>query len=147
MKETNEQYMIRQMESSGLRITNQRKSLASLFAAPPQSYTAAEVYNRLEKKHRGLSYSTVYRNLRTLQELGVLDQMVLEDGMKFSFNRIAKHQHHHNIVCLSCGTVLPLEYCPMKEVECMLPQFRITHHRFEIFGYCQACEDDGSIKT
>lgn len=69
--------IITTMSSQGLRITDQRKTLARLFAESPGYLTPKDVYEYMGKTYSGLSFDTVYRNLRVMQELGVLEQVIL----------------------------------------------------------------------
>lgn len=133
------QQIISSMASKGLRITEQRRSLAKLFAETHGYVTAKDVYEVLEAKHGGLSFDTVYRNLRLLQELGLLEQFHFEDGVKFRMGCFAHQHHHHHLICLSCDQIYPLDFCPMQFVPEMPSHFRIMKHKFEIYGYCEAC--------
>lgn len=71
------------MSGQGLRITDQRKTLAKLFGENKGYLSAKDVYEHMGRKYSGLSFDTVYRNLRVMEELGVLEQIVFEDGVKF----------------------------------------------------------------
>ncbi|UUZ83771.1 transcriptional repressor [Paenibacillus sp. P26] len=139
MKPNRERQMLESMARAGLRVTERRKSLAKLFAEAAGYLTPKEVYDRLETKHRGLSFETVYRNLRILQDLGMLEQFYLEDGVKFRIGRFAGQHHHHHLICLSCERVYPLDFCPMDHVGEVPNQFKVVKHRFEIYGYCAEC--------
>ncbi|KAF9113175.1 hypothetical protein BGX30_007024, partial [Mortierella sp. GBA39] len=89
------------MSEQGLRITDQRKTLAKLFGEHSGYLSAKDVYEFMGKKYSGLSFDTVYRNLRVMQELGVLEQIVFEDGVKFKASCSEDH-HHHHMICLQC---------------------------------------------
>ncbi len=132
------QEMIRIMSGKGLRITDQRRTLARLFADETGYLSAKEVYDEMEKTYSGLSFDTVYRNLRLLQELDVLEQFVFEDGVKFRVH-CDERGHHHHAICLDCGNTFPVPSCPL-DIDVKLPEgFHIVRHKFEIFGYCVAC--------
>ncbi|WP_230632586.1 Fur family transcriptional regulator [Paenibacillus athensensis] len=130
--------MIQAMSSKGLRITEQRRTLARLFADAVGFLNPKDVYLGLALKHPGLSYDTVYRNLRILQEMGILEQFLFEDGVKFRMGCYGRHHHHHHMICLDCHTIIPLEFCPMHNME--IPDtFQIVRHSFEVYGYCEKC--------
>lgn len=59
------------------------------------------------KTYSGLSFDTVYRNLRVMQELGVLEQVIFEDGVKFKAHCSEDH-HHHHMICLKCQKTYPI---------------------------------------
>jgi len=135
------QEMIDAMSRHGLRITDQRKTLAQLFADAPGYLSAKAVYDEMCKKYSGLSFDTVYRNLRVLQEMGVLEQFVFEDGVKFK-SHCKEDGHHHHAICLQCQKTYAVPFCPM-DIQVQLPQgFQVVKHKFELFGYCDSCCDN-----
>ncbi len=130
--------MIDAMAKQGLRITDQRRTLAKLFAESPGYLSAKDVYDQMGKTYAGLSFDTVYRNLRLLQELDVLEQFVFEDGVKFRAH-CREHGHHHHVICLQCERTYAVPFCPLN-VSVELPQgFDVVKHKFEIYGYCEEC--------
>ncbi|MNZ56335.1 Zinc-specific metallo-regulatory protein [compost metagenome] len=128
------------MSGQGLRITDQRKTLAKLFGENKGYLSAKDVYEHMGRKYSGLSFDTVYRNLRVMEELGVLEQIVFEDGVKFKGS--CNHQdHHHHMICLQCEKTYPINFCPMNLTDTP-DQFRVVKHKFEVFGYCKECEEN-----
>ncbi|MCM3126434.1 MULTISPECIES: Fur family transcriptional regulator [unclassified Paenibacillus] len=133
--------IIEAMSGQGLRITDQRKTLARLFAESEGYLSPKDVYEYMGKSYSGLSFDTVYRNLRVMQELGVLEQVIFEDGVKFKASCSSGH-HHHHLICLNCQKTLPIEFCPMKLTDTP-DQFQVVEHKFEVFGYCRDCQTEG----
>jgi len=127
------------MSGQGLRITDQRKTLAKLFGESSGYLSAKDVYEYMGRKYSGLSFDTVYRNLRVMEELEVLEQVVFEDGVKFK-GSCNQHSHHHHMICLQCEKTYPISFCPMNMTE-IPDQFRVVKHKFEVFGYCRECEE------
>lgn len=127
------------MSGQGLRITDQRKTLAKLFGGNPGYLSAKDVYEHMGRKYSGLSFDTVYRNLRVMEELGVLEQIVFEDGIKFK-GSCNEHHHHHHMICLQCQKTYPISFCPMNMTDTP-DQFRVVKHKFEVFGYCRECDE------
>jgi Fur family zinc uptake transcriptional regulator len=131
--------MIETMSKQGLRITDQRKTLARLFAEASGYLSAKDVYDHMGQTYSGLSFDTVYRNLRVLQELDILEQFVFEDGVKFRAH-CREQGHHHHAICLQCDKTYAVPFCPL-DVNVDLPQgFEIMKHKFEIFGFCAGCK-------
>ncbi|MCM3136081.1 transcriptional repressor [Paenibacillus polysaccharolyticus] len=136
--------IITTMSSQGLRITDQRKTLARLFAESPGYLTPKDVYEYMGKTYSGLSFDTVYRNLRVMQELGVLEQVIFEDGVKFRAHCSEGH-HHHHMICLKCQKTYPIVFCPMQLADAP-EQFQVVDHKFEVFGYCKDCAEYAPAK-
>lgn len=130
--------IIQRMSDQGLRITEQRKSLAQLFADQDRHLTPTDVYEQLGKQYSGLSFDTVYRNLRLLHEINILEQFMFEDGVKFRV-RCHEEEHHHHLICLDCEKTVPVVFCPMDHALEVPDDFEIVQHKFEVYGYCNAC--------
>jgi Fur family zinc uptake transcriptional regulator len=137
-----EAVILRTMAERGLRITGQRRSLARLFAEADGYLTPKEIYEDMEAQYPGLSFDTVYRNLRVMQELGVIEQIMFEDGVRFKVH-CGGEEHHHHLICLSCERTLPIRYCPMPDLAELPDSFRVVRHKFEVFGYCRECQEEG----
>lgn len=131
--------MVHRMSVGGLRVTEQRKSLAQLFADSEGYMSPKDVYDWMRNKYPGVSFDTVYRNLRILSEMGVLEQFYfMEGGLKFKAN--CQHHHHHHMICMECEKTFPIHFCPMEHIEDAPPGFDIKSHRFEVYGTCQQCK-------
>lgn len=134
--------IIKKMSEQGMRITEQRKSLVQLFTDQQTGYlTPKDVYEDMERQYPGLSFDTVYRNLRIMQEMGVLEQFLLEDGLKFRLS-CAEDHHHHHLICLECEKTYSIAYCPMHTVPNLPEQFQVIKHKFELYGYCKNCQPE-----
>lgn len=142
----NSEEIIKIMATQGLRITEQRRTIAKLFADAEGYLAPKDVYEYMEKTYTGLSFDTVYRNLRVLHEMDVLEQVVFEDGIRFKAH-CGGHDHHHHLICLSCEKTIPVEYCPMPQMNGIPDDFQVIKHKFEIFGYCKDCKQEESIAS
>lgn len=131
--------IVQSMAKKGWRITEQRRMLAALFAQADGYLSPRDVYDHMTKQYPGMSFDTVYRNLRLLSEMGVLEQIYLNEGLKFKA-RCLSH-HHHHLICLSCEKTYTFEFCPMPVVPELPSSFDVVSHRFEIFGYCADCKE------
>lgn len=131
--------IVQAMVDKGMRITDQRRTLADMFSGTDGYLTAKAVYEQMAQKYSGLSFDTVYRNLRLMHEMGVLEQFVFEDGVKFRA-RCNEHHHHHHLICMNCEKTYPFVFCPMDRVAEVPNDFQVVKHKFEIYGYCKDCQ-------
>jgi Fur family zinc uptake transcriptional regulator len=141
---TTEEIMQR-MSRKGLRITEQRRTMVNLFDGETGYLTPKEVYERMQRSYPGLSFDTVYRNLRLLLDMDVVEQIMFEDGVKFKLSCEELH-HHHHMICLQCQKTLPIRFCPMSETD-VPGDFEVVKHKFEVFGYCGECKDTSAIQA
>lgn len=136
-----EQDILDIMGASGLRITQQRKTMARLFVNDAGYWTPKQVYDEMAKPYPGLSFDTVYRNLRLLSDIGVLEQFMFEDGVKFRL--FCEDDHHHHLICLDCEKTYPIDFCPVDLVTDLPNNFQVVRHKFELYGYCEQCKTTG----
>jgi Fur family zinc uptake transcriptional regulator len=134
---TTEEIMQR-MSREGLRITEQRKTMVHLFDDAAGYLTPKEVYEHMHRVYPGLSFDTVYRNLRLLADMNIVEQIMFEDGIKFKMSCEELH-HHHHMICLQCQRTTPIRFCPMSETD-VPGDFEVVMHKFEVFGYCGSCK-------
>jgi Fur family transcriptional regulator, ferric uptake regulator len=94
------------LTSRGLRVTEQRVLLLQELARIKSPISHPELTERMADS--GLDRATVYRNLLTLADAGVLVRAQLGDKvLRFELPRALKsdHTHHPHLVCSECGNV------------------------------------------
>jgi len=94
-----------------------------------------------------LPQSSVYRNLAVLEQAGVARRVITEGGFaRFELTE-ALSEHHHHVVCRSCGAVedvtIPdrLERSVERALADIAEQtgFAAVSHRLDLIGTCRAC--------
>jgi Fur family ferric uptake transcriptional regulator len=135
------------LKSKGLKMTTQRGLiLESLAECPKMHLTAEEIYELVCKKQPEIGIATVYRTLKLLTELELIDTLDLEDGFvryELVRNTEAGHHHHHHLICLSCGRVLEFKEDLMEPLEEKIESttgFKISDHEVKMYGYCNECK-------
>lgn len=104
--------------------------------------SAQEIYGQLRnhgEKAPGLT--TVYRALDSLVAKGYVQSVDLGDGEK-RYEVVEPGEHHHHLVCESCGKSNHLDQCVVEEIEDTIRNtygFTIKSHVLEIFGLCVHC--------
>lgn len=129
---------LHRLEQEGMRVTSQRKLLLQVFAEAKGFLLPKDVYKRMTRVYPSVSYGTIYRNIRMLRDMGIVEQFDSEDGSKFKLC-CRTHHHHHHLICLECDKVVPLLFCPMSMVE-VPHSFFVVRHKFEVYGYCGHCK-------
>lgn len=131
--------------SRTLRNSKQRQAILDLLAASPEHMSAEEIYQKARKTQPNISLGTVYRNLDTLSEQGVIIRTSFADGK--ARYEMAGMDHHHHLICLQCGEIKDLVQCPMApalQTELQEADFEVVQHQFEVYGYCRKCQHRGS---
>lgn len=64
-----------ELKKRGFRITRQRKLLIDIIASG-EYYGAKEIYYEAIKKDPGIGIATVYKMLKTLEDIGAIDRKI-----------------------------------------------------------------------
>lgn len=94
------------LTSRGLRVTDQRVALLRELAKVKAPISHPELTERMDGS--GLDRATIYRNLLTLADAGVLVRAQLGDQVwRYELPRTmsSDHAHHPHLVCTDCGNV------------------------------------------
>jgi len=130
----------RVLSVGGLRVTNQRALILEIIRQGKGHLDADEVYRRAREKQPNLSLSTVYRTLRTLKELSLVQEVHFDEG-HHHYEAKAPHEHHH-LVCLGCGKVVEFQYPVSRYVKKNVAEakdFDIVDTEIRMNGYCSEC--------
>ncbi|GCF93465.1 transcriptional repressor [Enterococcus florum] len=128
------------VKENGFKYTKKREALLN-FLIKKNRYTAArEIYEHLNGLFPGLSYDTVYRNLREFVEIGIVEDTDYQGEMKFRFSCSEDFGHHHHFICTVCGKTKEIHMCPMDFFKEQLDDCEIEGHRFELYGRCSDCK-------
>jgi Fur family transcriptional regulator, ferric uptake regulator len=133
----------RRLRSRSQRYTSLREELVRIMQSSGQPLGVREIMSSAA----GLSQSSVYRNLLVLEQAGVVRRLT-EAGGSARFE-LAEDltEHHHHLICLSCGSVedLPasagIEQTVQRATATLASRrgFRVRAHRVDMLGVCRNC--------
>jgi Fur family ferric uptake transcriptional regulator len=132
------------LQRLGQRLTPRRQSLLSILGSARHPLTIHEILDR----GRGLAMSSAYRNLTVLEQAGVVHRIITRED--FARYELAEEltEHHHHLVCSSCGLVrdLPTDITLerlMRAASARATQegFTPVTHRLDIIGLCEDCAE------
>jgi Fur family transcriptional regulator, ferric uptake regulator len=123
------------------RSTRQRAAILHVLQEADSFLSAQELYDAL--RHQGLrvGLTTVYRNLQMMADVNEVDVVRREDGESI-FRRCNADDHHHHLVCRSCGYTVELANDELETWAKSLAKkhrFSDVTHDMELFGLCRAC--------
>ena len=114
----------------GYKATPQRLAVLGALAAE-QHQSLGEIRARCPE----VGLVTIYRTLDLLSELGAVRRLDLGDGPRYEL----AEDHHHHLICESCGGVSEFERCPLDLRRLRGVDFEISSHTLEIYGRCADC--------
>jgi Fur family peroxide stress response transcriptional regulator len=121
-----------------LAATHQRQKIYEALVARPGHYSPEEIYEKVKRDLPSISLATVYKNLRTFVQAGMLQEVTPHHGWRIDANC---HPHHH-LVCTRCRCITDIDverFDPVKLRGRLPAGFRIQKFNIEIQGICKAC--------
>jgi Fe2+ or Zn2+ uptake regulation protein len=127
----------------GQRYNGNCRRLVGLLAGSDAPLTIPEILARA----KDLAQSSVYRNLMVLEQSGVVQRIVTnDDRARFELTEDLT-EHHHHLICSTCGIVRDFRVPPRVErsVHSALAKiaeqtgFTLENHRLDLVGVCPAC--------
>jgi Fur family zinc uptake transcriptional regulator len=127
------------LKNRGYKYTGKREEIIRICAEEKRYLSAKDIMERIKEQFPNLSFDTVYRNLSTFVELGILEETELDGEGKFRLACSRHGHHHHHVICTVCGKTSPLHGCPMNLFSELPEEFQVTGHKFEVYGTCKEC--------
>jgi Fur family transcriptional regulator, ferric uptake regulator len=124
------------------RTTKQRSALLAVLEEPAGFRSAQDLHARLRERGEPVGLATVYRGLQALVDAGEVD--VLRGGDGEAAYRRCSPQHHHHLLCRSCGLTVEVADPPVERWAAKIAAehgFRDVQHSLEVFGTCTACAE------
>ncbi len=128
------------MSQAPPRATRQRQAVADLLRERTDFRSAQQIHAELRAQGQSIGLATVYRNLSLLAQLGEVDVLQREDGE--ALYRQCSQQHHHHLVCRSCGRTVEVAGPGVEQWADRVAAehgFSDVSHTLELFGTCAAC--------
>ncbi len=122
------------------RATKQRQAVLSALDEATSFCTAQELHDVL--RHRGdkVGLATVYRSLQLMADAEEVD-VIRSDAGEASYRRCST-QHHHHLVCRSCGRAVEVSGPAVETWADRVAQengFTEVSHTVELLGVCASC--------
>ncbi|MDJ0555827.1 MAG: Fur family transcriptional regulator [Microcoleaceae cyanobacterium MO_207.B10] len=97
----------KRMQSQGLRITPQRLAVYANLLARSDHPTVEEILTDINRDLPISSKATIYSALTVLREVGLVKEVLLEEGVT---RYDANVQPHHHFCCQNCGAIVDINW-------------------------------------
>ncbi len=126
------------LNATGMKNTSQRALILDIIR---QGHLGAdEIYKLAREKQPRLSLSTVYRTLRRLKGLGLIEELHFDEA--HHHYEMKKSPENCHLFCLGCGEVIEFDYKLGKRTKNNIARkmgFTVTGTEIEMVGYCARC--------
>ena len=130
------------LKTKGFKVTPQRELIFRSFFELGQHVSVDELFEKVRHKDRSVGYSTVWRNLKLICQVGLAEEVNIGDGIT-RYDRITKVPHGH-LFCLGCKKFIEFN---VEQIVGILTRttgehkFSAEGFKIEIQGYCEKCRE------
>ena len=129
------------LTDGGFSVTPSRRAVIDAVAGRTQLYTANDVVTLVDQRDSTVGRATVFRTLDLLVQLGVVSRIFDSAGNHRYIT--CDPEHHHHLVCTSCGKVESISGCGLEESALEVAGkfgYAVQSHRLEFLGTCPDCQ-------
>jgi Fur family ferric uptake transcriptional regulator len=104
--------------------------------------SAQEIHDAVREEGARIGLASVYRALDGLDELGLAQRVDLGDGISRYERSDPRGEHHHHLVCDSCGKVEPFEDSALETAIDRVAGgrgYEVSAHEVVLRGACRDC--------
>ena len=133
--------MVGKLKEKGYRLTPQRLVVLSAIEDSEDHISADEIYAQVVARYPYVNISTVYRTLELLKQLGLVNEMVLGDRLRY---HPVDKGHHHHLVCKECGAITELDESMLSSLKSnLLHEYKFVADlkHLAISGRCGKCAE------
>jgi Fur family ferric uptake transcriptional regulator len=123
------------------RSTRQKRALATVIDESQEFRSAQELHEALRSRGEHVGLTTVYNQLRSLAESGLVDTLRSPDGETL-YRRCDTSGHHHHLLCRVCGRTVEVAGTAVErwaEKVAAEAGFVDVSHTIEVVGTCPTC--------
>ncbi|MFN4189395.1 MAG: Fur family transcriptional regulator [Pseudothermotoga sp.] len=121
------------LKNHGLKITPQRVEILRFLQNNRIHPTAQQIYEHVLSKVGSVSFTTVYNTLHTLEEMGQIKKISINDTTTIYDIDTSDHGH---FVCTICGNVYDITYKVVVNVPGKTQRTELI-----VYGICSQCND------
>lgn len=131
--------IIQTLKSKGLRVTPQRFAVYANLLSRSDHPTVETILADLNRDFPVSSQATIYSSLQALREVGLVQEVLLEEGV---CRYDANVDPHHHFCCHRCGAIedIPWETFECVDMKNLRPGIQGASYEVTVRGWCDRCE-------
>lgn len=123
-----------------LKLTPQRIAVYKYLRSTKEHPSAEIIYRALQPSYPTMSLATVYKALKTLVEVDLVQELNVGEG---NFRYDGNIHPHPHIQCLHCGKVDDIEGTPLSDLNSKVneyTEYEIISNQLYFYGICPNCK-------
>lgn len=127
--------IITRCEAMGLRMTGQRRIIATVLQDSEDHPDVEELYARASAQDAAISIATVYRTVKLFEEAGILEKLEFGDGR--ARYEDAERDHHDHLIDMNSGEVIEFVDPEIEELQERIAKrlgYTLKGHKLELYG-------------
>ncbi len=123
----------------GMRMTDQRRVIATVLSDADDHPDVDEVHSRAAKIDSRISIATVYRTVRLFEDAGIVERHDFRDG-RSRYEQVS-NDHHDHLIDMESGTVIEFSNDQIEKLQELVATelgYKLVDHRLEL--YCVPLE-------
>jgi Fur family ferric uptake transcriptional regulator len=136
-------YAFERLVASGRRRGGARSAVVDLLGGQDCALSVLEIESELAASQRRAGRASVYRVLEELESLALVTRIDVGDGVaRYEALYPDGTNHHHHMVCSSCGDLVPFHDDELERAIRRLSrrvEFDVSDHDVLLRGRCQGC--------
>ncbi len=128
----------------GLRMTEQRRTIARVLSDAADHPDAEELYRRASALDPHISIATVYRTVKLFEDAGILERHDFRDGR--SRYEEVPDSHHDHLIDVQTGRVIEFRNEEIEKLQRRVAEelgFELVDHRLELYGVPKPVKSGG----
>ena len=127
--------IIQRCTQSGLRMTEQRRTVAQVLETSQDHPDVEELYARASKLDPRISIATVYRSVKLFEESGILEKLEFGDGR--ARYEDADRDHHDHLIDVKTGEIIEFVDDEIEKLQKKVADkygYQLVDHKLELYG-------------
>lgn len=123
-----------------LKLTPQRLAVYKYLMNTKEHPSAETIYKAIQPEYPTMSLATVYKALKTLAEVGLIQEINVGEG---NFRYDGMVNPHPHIQCVNCGKVEDLDSLCLDNLNTEASKhsnYRILSNQIYFYGVCPDCD-------
>lgn len=131
--------IVKVLQANGLRVTPQRFAVYANLLGRSDHPRAEQILQDLNQAAPQSSQATVYSSLQALKKVGLVREVLLEEGV---CRYDANVDPHHHFRCQGCGEIedIPWEQLQGIQLGSLRSGLTVDNYEVTVHGWCDRCQ-------